>query len=215
MAQFFNPSPYVGSRFPPRQRHRPSVDRLEDKPVHRLRITFSVSRVQFFPQSARFLFANGGFRRDHFGDPRDTFSRPGPTRPPIKIGDRVRRPKGVRRWENGALDQLWAPVDHTFRGTTSSLPPAPRVGGGRGPVSDPAGGRTGRRATGRHARFRRGHGESGPFGETGGEWAVDRRRPCQDNRFGQPRGGNAASWVVGARHAARTGGSSDPETSGC
>ena len=63
--------------------------------------------------------------------------------------------------------------------------------------------------------LRRGHGESGPFGETGGEWVVDRRRPCQDNRFGQPRGGNAASWVVGARHAARTGGSSDPETSGC
>ena len=63
--------------------------------------------------------------------------------------------------------------------------------------------------------LRRRHGESGPFGETGGEWVVDWRRPCQDNRFGQPRGGNAASWVVGARHAARTGGSSDPETSGC
>ncbi|MEE3049806.1 MAG: hypothetical protein VX373_10835, partial [Pseudomonadota bacterium] len=77
MAQFFNPSPHVGSRFPPRQRNRPSVDRLEDKPVHRLRITFFCIEGPIFLAKRAFLIANGGFRRDHFGDPRDMFSRPG------------------------------------------------------------------------------------------------------------------------------------------
>ena len=38
------------------------------------------------------------------------FPRLGPTRPPIKIGDRVRRPEGMWWWEGSALGQLLASV---------------------------------------------------------------------------------------------------------
>jgi len=96
MTQFFNPSPHVGSRFPRASAIAHLWTALRINLCIVCGLLFSVSRVRFFPQSARFLIANGGFRRDHFGDPRDMFSRPGPTRPPIKIGDRVRRPTGVR-----------------------------------------------------------------------------------------------------------------------
>ena len=89
----FNPSPHVGSRFP-RASAIARVDRLEDKPVHRLRITFFCIEGLIFP-AKRVLIANGGFRRDHFGDPRDTFSRP--DRPATDQDRRSgRRPKGVR-----------------------------------------------------------------------------------------------------------------------